>query len=164
MIKIRKMCIEDAQGIINILNPIIERGYSTVFDAPFSLGEERAFLKSFPDRGVFNIAENQNGHILGFQVLESFVTFARSMDHVACIGTYVDINSHGKGVGKLLSQNTFNEARAIGFEKIFSYVLEANKMALSFYTSLGFEVVGKAKQQVKLKNEYLDELLIEKFL
>ena len=55
---IRNAQKEDAQGILDILNPIIKEGLHTVLDTPFFLEEELQFIEEFPENGVFHVAIN----------------------------------------------------------------------------------------------------------
>lgn len=157
------MCVKDAEGIINVLNPIIHDGL-TVIDTPFTVKQEKEFLKNFPKKGIFYVAVHNDKNLLGFQVLEPFANYTHAFDHVATIGTYVNISKQRQGIGTELSYQTFKKAKEKGFEKIFTYVLAENKPALQFYLKLGFKVIGKSVQQAKLNGKYLDEIIIEKFL
>ncbi len=47
-----------AQGITEVLNPIIEEGLYTILDTTFTPEEEECFIASFPETGVFNVALN----------------------------------------------------------------------------------------------------------
>jgi hypothetical protein len=51
---VRSATVDDAQGIIDILNPIIEDGRFTVLDTPFTVEAERAFIQNFPERGIIS--------------------------------------------------------------------------------------------------------------
>jgi hypothetical protein len=55
MIRIRPVRVEDAEGVINVLNPLIHAGESTALDRVFTADEERIFIGAFPARGVFNV-------------------------------------------------------------------------------------------------------------
>jgi hypothetical protein len=57
MIRVRPVRVEDAEGVVNVLNPLIQAGESTALDRVFTSDEERIFIGAFPDRGVFNVAE-----------------------------------------------------------------------------------------------------------
>lgn len=162
-IKIREMCVKDAEGIISILNPIIHDGL-TVIDGPLTVKQEKKFLKNFPKKGIFYVAIHNDKDLIGFQVLEPFENYAHAFDHVATIGTYVNISERRQGIGTELSYQTFKKSKEKGFEKIFTYVLAENKHALQFYLKLGFKIIGKSVQQAKLNGKYLDEIIIEKFL
>ena len=162
---IREVTIEDAQGIIDVLNPIIIEARYTILDQTFTVDEEKAFIESFPERGVFSVAVNEaTSQLLGFQNVEPFATYTKAFDHVGIIGTYVDANSCGQGVAKQLFDYTFKSAKAKGYEKLFAYVRADNERALAVYLKQGFEIVGTAKKHGKSGDQYFDEVLIEKFI
>ena len=52
----------------------------------------------------------------------------------------------------------------MGYEKLFAYVRQDNERALATYLKQGFEQIGLAKKHAKIRGEYIDEVLIEKFL
>ncbi|MEZ8860330.1 N-acetyltransferase family protein [Vibrio sp. 10N.247.311.51] len=162
---IREVAVEDAQGIIDVLNPIIIEARYTILDQTFTVNEEKAFIESFPKRGVFSVAVNETtNQLLGFQNVEPFATYTKAFDHVGIIGTYVDANSRGQGVAKQLFDYTFKAAKAKGYEKLFAYVRADNERALAVYLKQGFDIVGTAKKHGKIGDQYFDEILIEKFL
>ncbi|MBE8576713.1 GNAT family N-acetyltransferase [Vibrio sp. OPT18] len=162
---IREVTVEDAQGIIDVLNPIIIEARYTILDQTFTVDEEKAFIESFPERGVFSVAVNETtSQLLGFQNVEPFASYTKAFDHVGIIGTYVDANSRGQGVAKQLFGYTFKSAKAKGYEKLFAYVRADNERALAVYLKQGFEIVGTAKKHGKIGDQYFDEILIEKFL
>ncbi|KAA8678447.1 GNAT family N-acetyltransferase [Vibrio gigantis] len=164
-LKIRAVAIDDAQGIIDVLNPIIIEARYTILDQTFTVNEEKAFIESFPERGVFSVAVNETtNQLLGFQNVEPFASYTKAFDHVGIIGTYVDANSRGQGVAKQLFDYTFKAAEAKGYEKLFAYVRADNERALAVYLKQGFEIVGTAKKHGKIGDQYFDEILIEKFL
>ena len=162
---VRKVKVSDAQGVINILNPIIEEGRYTILDITFSLEEEIDFIESFPIQGLFNIAIHPvTADVVGFQVIEPFASYTYAFDHVGVIGSFVDSTFMRQGVASSLFAASFNEAKALGYEKLFAYVREDNERALVTYLKQGFEQIGLAKKHARIKGEYIDEILIEKFL
>lgn len=164
-LSIRAVAVEDAQGIIDVLNPIIIEARYMILDQTFTVDEEKGFIESFPERGVFSVAVNETtNQLLGFQNVEPFATYTKAFDHVGIIGTYVDANSRGQGVAKQLFDYTFKSAKAKGYEKLFAYVRADNERALAVYLKQGFDIVGTAKKHGKIGDQYFDEILIEKFL
>ncbi|MBN1812844.1 MAG: GNAT family N-acetyltransferase [Anaerolineae bacterium] len=162
---IRKVRPEDAEAIIIILNPIIESGAYTVLDTPLSATFEREYITSFPDRGVFYVAERRRDHtILGLQSIEPFATYTHAFDHVGVIGTFVDLSHRRQGVGTHLSKITFEAARRVGYEKLFTYVRADNLASRAFHLKLGFRIVGTAQRQARIGERYVDEVIIERFL
>ena len=162
---IREARTEDATAVVRILNPIIEAGVHTALDTPYTVEAEREFIARFPSRGVFHVAEREGDHrLVGFQSVEPFATYTHAFDHVAVIGTYVDLARRRKGIGRRLSEVTFEAARQKGYEKILTYVRADNGASLAFYMKLGFRVLGTAQRQAKLRGKYVDEIMIERFL
>ncbi|MEF1280363.1 GNAT family N-acetyltransferase [Vibrio fortis] len=162
---VRQVAVEDAQGITEVLNPIIEEGLYTILDTTFSVEEEKGFIENFPKQGVFTVVvDEEQNKVIAFQNIEPFASYTKAFDHVGVIGTFVDGESRGKGVSKQLFQSTFEVAKQKGYEKLFAYVRADNERALAAYVRQGFEVVGTAKKHAKVGGVYIDEVLIEKFL
>ena len=162
---IREVVPDDAEAIVNIFNPIIEAGIYTAFDTPFTVEAEREYILNFPQRGIFHVAESIPDHkIVGFQSMEPFATYTHAFDHVGVLGTYVDQSHQRQGIAKRLFEVTFRAARQKGYEKIFTFVRADNERALAAYLNQGFQIIGRAKRQAKIKGKYVDEVMIEKFL
>jgi L-amino acid N-acyltransferase YncA len=160
---IRKVQPEDAEAIVNILNPIIESGAYTVLDIPLSVEFEREYIAGFPERGVFCVAEQRQDHaILGLQSIEPFATYTHAFDHVGVVGTFVNLSHRREGIGTHLSKIAFEAARHADYEKLFTYVRADNLASLSFHRKLGFRIVGTAQRQAKIREKYIDEVIIER--
>jgi len=162
MIKVRKSSLQDAKGVVAVINSVIAEGKLTVLDKSFTVQEEVKFLASLSDREAVFVAE-VGGKIVGVQTI-SFYSQMDANSHVATIGTWIHKDYRSRGVGKLLAKESFTFAKEKRFEKILIYVMAHNERALRFYESLGFKRIGTAKRQVKLRGEYHDEVYMEKFL
>ena len=164
-IHIREVRPEDAEAIVGILNPIIEAGRFTALDMPLTEEKQRQYIVDFSSRGIFHVAEDGAcGTVIGFQTLEPFAAYTHAFDHVAVIATFVDLECRRQGVGKRLFEATFAAARRKGYEKIFTYVRADNPAALNAYSKQGFRTVGTAQRQAKFGDQYVDEIIIERFL
>jgi L-amino acid N-acyltransferase YncA len=164
-ILIREAQPDDAEAIVSIFNPIIEAGVYTIFVTPFTVEAEREYILNFPQRGIFHVAERrQDRGVVGFQSMEPFATYTHAFDHVGVLGTYVDLAYRRQGIAAYLFEATFEAARCKGYEKIFTFVRADNSPALSTYLKQGFHIVGTARRQAKIKGNYVDEIIIEKFL
>ena len=132
---------------------------------PFTVDEQRAFIEGFPERGVYHVAEDRaTGRIVGSQDLEPFLDGSEAFDHVGTMGTFVDLSRLREGIGSLLFAATFERARELGFEKVFTFVRADNDVGLQAYLAQGFEVVGTAKRHAKIDGRLVDEIMIEIFL
>jgi L-amino acid N-acyltransferase YncA len=164
-LEVRDVTPSDAEAVAGILNPIIAARRYTVFDRPFSVADERAYIERFPPRGVWKVAVRAaDGRVVGFQVLEPFGPYTSVFDHVGTLGTYVDLEQRRQGIATALYAATFAEARRKGYEKIFTFVRADNPAALAAYTAHGFVVVGTARRHAKIDGRYVDEILIERML
>lgn len=164
-VAIRDVQPADAEGVLGVLNPIIEARTYTVLNEPFSVEAERDFIMTFPARGVWKVAVSAaDGRLVGFQVLEPFGPYTPAFDHVGTIGTYVDLALRRQGIAAALFAATFEAARQKGYEKLFTFVRADNPSALATYRAQGFTIIGTAYRQAKIDGRYVDEILIEKSL
>jgi L-amino acid N-acyltransferase YncA len=162
---VREARPDDAGAVVGILNPIIEAGVYTAFDTPLAVEEERAYIESFPHRGIFHVAvRHPERKVVGFQSMEPFASYTHAFDHVGVMGTYVDLSHLRLGVAKALFAATFEVAARKGYEKIFTFVRADNPVALATYQNQGFRIIGTARKQAKIKGKYVDEIIIEKLL
>jgi L-amino acid N-acyltransferase YncA len=155
--------LEDAAGVAHVLNSVIaERSY-TALTGHWTAEAERAFLQSLGPRSQVFVAEvaGRGDGIVGFQVIEPFVAYTSTMDHVAHLGTYVLRDWRGRGVGRHLAETTLAFARAQGYEKAVIYVLAHNEGGLAYYGGLGFERRGTLLGQTKIGGVYYDEVVME---
>ena len=160
-LRIREAQPDDAEQVVAILNPIIEAGVYTVFDTLFTVQQERGYIESLPERGIFLVAEAVGHRIVGFQSLEPFASYTRAFDHVGVLGTYVSPDHRRRGIARSLFQASFKMARQKGYEKIFTFVRADNPAALATYQNQGFSVVGTARKHAKLAGTVPPQLEME---
>jgi L-amino acid N-acyltransferase YncA len=162
---IRDVRPDDAAGVIEVLNPIIEARIFTVLDTPFTVEAEREYISSFPSRGIFLVAVRPlDQRIVGFQNMEPFATYTSAFDHVGTLATYVDLQCRRQGIATRLFEAVFQAARHKGYEKIFTFVRADNPAALQTYLAHGFRTIGTAHRHARIDGQYVDEILIERFL
>ncbi|MCR4407948.1 MAG: GNAT family N-acetyltransferase [Anaerolineae bacterium] len=162
-VTIRRATAEDAQGIVDVFNSIIEEGGLTSMYPALTVEQERAFIESLGPRSAMFVAEAMDT-IVGFQTIEPFAPWTRAMDHVAIMGTQVYKGFRRQGIGRQLAAASLTFAREQGYEKVVIYVRSWNTAARDFYRSLGFEPRGTLTRQVKIEGQYDDEVFMEMFL
>jgi L-amino acid N-acyltransferase YncA len=138
MVIVRPVAEADAPQIVTLLNEIIARGTFTAMDQEVTLEDQRAFIRRFPGRGVFHAAVTSDSQILGIEDVVPLAAASKVYAHVGEISTFVRQDAQGKGVGRILSQATFQAACHNGFEKIMATVRGDNPRAIAFYRSQGF--------------------------
>ncbi len=162
-ILIRKASIEDAEEISSIWSVICsEKKYSAV-NKPFTPEQEREYISSLSNREGIFVAEFE-GQIIGFQSLDNWADYSDSFAHVGVIGTFVLPKWRNNKIGSQLAEYTFKFARDNDYEKILIYVRANNSGAIAFYKKIGFVQKGILTRQVKIDNQYEDELFLELFL
>lgn len=135
-ILIRPARIGDAQGMINVLNPIIRAGGTTAVEDEYTLDAQRVFLQAIAPREACHVAFDQKiGAIVGIQ---SHAMHDQLPDDVADIATFVRTDQKGRGIGSLLSKATFIAARKGGYSAINATIRADNFEGLAFYTRIGF--------------------------
>jgi L-amino acid N-acyltransferase YncA len=157
---VRRDDLTDAAGVAAVLNSVIAEGRYTALAGHWTPEAEQAFLQSLGPRSEVFVAETA-GRIVGFQVVEPFVTYPSGMDHVAHFGTYVLAEFRKQGIGRRLAGATLAFALARGFEKAVVYVLAHNEGGLAYYRRLGFEARGTLTRQTRIDGVYYDEVFME---
>jgi len=75
-----------------------------------------------------------------------------------------EVNSWGKGYGKLAMNWLFDTAQSQGLGRLTGQVLGNNVQALGFYDSLGFVVIAEGTPTFERDGQTFNTLLIEKRL
>lgn len=165
-LQIREAQPSDAEGLVGVLNPIIDAGLYTVLDTPLTVDEQREFIINFPKQGVFHVAERlADQSIVGLQDVAPFGDGStHAFAHVGVIASFVDLSLRRQGISKQLFQATFDAAKRKGFEKIFTYIRADNTAALTAYVKQGFRIIGTAQRHARINGEHVDEVLVERFL
>jgi L-amino acid N-acyltransferase YncA len=155
--------VADAAVFCRILNRIILTGRFSLLETPFTVKDERRFLRDLPRPHVVSAAE-AGGRVVGFQVVEPLIPGIPSFAHVATTGIWVDLDHRGRGVGTALSQASCAEAERLGFEKVFTDVRADNEASLAFHRAMGYEIVGTARRHVRIAGRDVDVVFIERRL
>lgn len=125
--------------------------------------EAKRFISIYltDDRRIFLVAEHE-GQIVGMITLAG--SSKRKVLHKAELGISVRKPYWGKGVGSALMREALRIARQKGFKKIQLEVMENNERAIKLYEKFGFEIEGKKKKAICMNGEYVDLLVMGKWL
>ncbi len=162
--------------MIAVLNPIIEAGIHTILQQTYTAEEQAAYIRDFPLGGVFYVAVAQQapddahragiarapGRIVGMQSVEPIPsTSPATFAHVGDISTFVAPDAHRTGVGRALSRATIKAAWEAGFLKLMANVRADNPAAVAFYRSVGFRLIGTARNHALVRGVRIDEVMLE---
>ncbi len=112
-------------------------------------------------RRIFLVAE-YNNQIIGMITLSG--SSRRRIMHKGELGISVRKQFWGKGIGSSLMEECLKIAKQKGFKKIQLEVMSNNNRAMALYKKFGFEVEGVKKKAVFIDNEYVDLVVMGKWL
>lgn len=137
MITIRQSTEADAPGMAAVLKEIIDSWGS---NRPTSAEHVRDFYISHPDRLSSAVAVDEDGQIIGFQILKR--ASAGNPYGVAegwgIIGSYVALNKGGMGIGRKMFAETLAHAKAAKLPAIDATIGKDNPTGLAYYEAMGF--------------------------
>jgi ribosomal protein S18 acetylase RimI-like enzyme len=85
--------------------------------------------------------------------------------HIAMIiAVYVQKKYRGLRIGYKLYKEILRKIKTKKFKKISIGVNSKQLPALRLYEKFGFEIVGHFKKELKVKNKYYDEYILEKII
>ena len=113
----------------------------------------------FKDKtGIYLLAEYE-GLIVGHAFLEPFRL--ESLRHIADLNIAVHLGWQKKGIGTKLLEHIIEWAKKSDvLEKIQLNVRASNLSAISLYQKMGFREEGRIKNRVKIKNRYIDDVIM----
>jgi len=113
-------------------------------------------------RRALTLLAEVDGKLVGYVTIdESIWDLSR---HVGELGIAVLPESRGLGVGSALLNSALHLASEKGFKKIGLSVFQTNKRAINLYLKFHFKKVGRRRKQFNLNEEYIDEIMMEKFI
>lgn len=153
----------DTRAIIEAINAV------TAEDKWFMSG---GFIPTPPwQRALDETGDNRNYLLLVVEAPEGLVGWCRvfpyefgTSRHVADLGIGLLPAWRDQGIGTALILEACRWAIAQGFEKLTLSVFFTNERAIHVFEKAGFVRTGIRYKQFKLNHEYVDEVLMEKFL
>lgn len=122
---------------------------------------ERPFFRPGVDPQDVLVAELVDGGALAGYVHLGPALALESAAHVLEVkGLAVDPAHQGQGFGRLLLEAAAAEARARGARRLTLRVLSPNAAARALYTAAGFAVEGTQREQFRLEDAYVDDVLM----
>lgn len=154
MIHIRKAGTLDAAAMADLLNEIIVEGGTTALTKTVTADDIAVRFNTA--LSVWNLAEDDNGVLLGFQ----YVTPLESEpDLVAEIATFARVGQTGLGIGSALFNATRDACRALGYVWIRANIRSDNTGGLAYYQSRGFEAYGRIEGYRMDNGQTVDKVL-----
>lgn len=137
MIEIREYKQQDIKAMAAVWNEVVVDGIA--FPQEETLDEEAA-AEFFAEQTHCGVAV-EDGHVIGLYILHP--NNVGRCGHIANASYAVGSAARGKGIGRMLVQDSMKKGRENGFRILqFNAVVATNEAARHLYESLGFVQLG----------------------
>lgn len=135
--EIRSYQHDDIAEMVGIWNEIVRDGIAFPQEEELDLASGNAFFASQTYCGV----AEEDGHVIGLYILHP--NNVGRCGHIANASYAVGSAARGKGVGRLLVEDSLAQGKAHGFRVLqFNAVVATNAGARHLYKKLGFVQLG----------------------
>lgn len=153
-ITVRRFLPGDIPGMLEIWNEVIEAGQA--FPQEDFLDEESGAC-FFSEQDHAAVAVDDKAHVLGLYILHP--NNVGRCGHLANASYAVRKDVRGRGIGRLLVEDSLHEAARLGFRIMqFNAVVANNEGAMHLYEKLGFVRLGLIPGGFRLKDGRYEDM------
>lgn len=162
-IKIRPYQIDDAPGILEIINYNILNSTALYDYEPRTLENQISILDEKLSKGFPIIVATENGIVVGFGYYSEF-RFREAYKYTVEHSVYAHPNHLEKGIGKLILENLIHLAKVQKLHTMIGVIDAENKGSIEFHKKFGFEIAGTIKESGYKFNRWLHSVFMQKML
>ncbi|MHB1954287.1 MAG: GNAT family N-acetyltransferase [Sulfobacillus sp.] len=153
----------DAAAIVEILAEVGSEGIYIANEGAYMTVEHQAIILSSldPHTHLVLVAE-QDGRLVG--TLEMVRGTFRKNAHTANFGMALRAPARGRRIGEGLLRAAHQWAQSEGVEKICLSVFSSNRGAIALYQRMGYQEEGRRRNQFRLGETLVDEVLMAWYL
>ena len=155
-IKTRNMLTSDWEAVSKIYMEGIATGFAT-----FETSTPTYEAWDAAHMSTCRIVAIEDEKILGWAAL-SPVSSRCVYGGIGEVSVYVNSESRGKGVGRILMEALIKESEAEGLWTIQSGIFPENERSIELHKKVGFRYIGKRERVGKLDGVWKDNLLFER--
>lgn len=162
-ITIRNYQKSDAMAILDIINYNILNATALYDYSIRSLAQQESILESKIQAGFPVVVAENNGVVVGFGMYSEF-RFREAYKFTVEHSVYVQQNSQGLGIGKLLLTELIQLAKKQGLHTMIGVIDAENQNSIDFHHQFGFKTVGVIKESGFKFNRWLDSVFVQLIL
>ena len=165
MITIRKIQIEDAENLLNLMNKVEAETTFLLYEKgerKRTIEQQIKNIQEQLEKGVLTFILEDNKKLVGYVFGNIFT--ANRKKHCMNLAIAVLQEYTGKGYGTKLMRTLEKQAIDNGINRLELEVSEKNKFAISLYEKLGFEVEGVKRRAFLVNGNYENELIMGKII
>ena len=150
----------DAGAILDLINYNILHSTALYDYSIRSLAQQEAILESKLASGFPVIVAENEGAVVGFGMYSEF-RFREAYKFTVEHSVYVDQNSQGLGIGKLLLTELIQLAKKQGLHTMIGVIDAENQKSIDFHHRFGFKTVGVIKESGFKFDKWLDSVFVQ---
>jgi L-amino acid N-acyltransferase YncA len=158
-VRVRDAVLQDVQIITEIHNQGIIDRESVLDITPHPLRERLAWFKNLSNREAVVVAEI-GGTVIGFSALQPHSP-DEMYAHVGVATIWIEKDFRGQGIGHKLTKTIVPIARKKGYKKFMLFAYSFNRDRMGFYKEVGYVEIGIMKKHAKIKDKFVDVLVME---
>lgn len=167
VVMIRNPSRSDAAGFVEIMRSVAAEGRYTlaeVDEIEWTIPARRADIDEHNrEPGFLSLIAESKGMPIGFLEFENGMR--RRTQHAGMFSIFLVHDWRSLGIGSSLIQTMLDWAEESPIiEKVALAVMASNTRAIALYERFGFQVEGRCPRDIKIGNEYLDSLMLYKFV
>ncbi|MBF0506659.1 MAG: GNAT family N-acetyltransferase [Nitrospirae bacterium] len=158
---------DDAEGIIKALKSAApERSYVLMEQFGKDIKAEREYISKLSrSNNLLLVGIAGDNRIIGIlEAIQSDGGQRPETAHVLNIGLHLMVDFRGLGIGSRMMQYTEEWAREHQFRELETSVFTTNKRSLNLFRKAGFLNECTKVKRIRIGNEFVDEVVIGKWL
>ena len=160
---VRRGAEPDAEQLLRNINEVgAEHEWILTETLAWDPIREQEWIRGFDGASSILYVAEVDGRVVG-QIDARIPSFPKAR-HTANLGIAIVKAYRELGVGRALMERTLAWMKARGVEKATLEVFSTNERAIALYRMLGFEVEAIRKRQYKVRGQYVDDVLMAKWL
>ena len=163
--EIRKIQIEDAKNLLNLLKKLDAETTFLLYEKDernSTIEQQRKNIQEQLEKGSLTFVLEDNKKLVGYVFGNIFT--ANRKKHCMNLAIAILQEYTGKGYGTKLMNTIEEYAINNGITRLELEVSKKNKIAISLYKKIGFEVEGVKRNAFLVNGKYEDELLMAKII
>lgn len=163
---IRKVRLEDAEGLAKLINQVEEETDFMLYGAG-----ERQMNQDIAAKMIGAFSAQRNSAIFVAEMGNELAGYLLLIGgasprnrHAASLVIGILQNASGQGLGSDMMASAFQWAKEAGLSRIELTVMQHNERAQRLYRKVGFEQEGVKRNSLLVHGEYVDELIMAKLL
>jgi ribosomal protein S18 acetylase RimI-like enzyme len=150
---------EDLDDFVVFINSLVEEGAEIMVHTLVTKEQEAKWLKQkmidIEEGNVFCLVSEVDGKVIANSEIRKHSGYS---SHTGILGIAIMDGYRDIGIGTKMLETLILQAKSWGLTYIELYVFGTNKRAIHVYNKLGFKEVGRKKNFILKRGEYIDHV------